>query len=60
MVEGMLGKVGRQFYAVWGLGVILVSVTIAHFIYAIEDEVEAKDARERTKRRLRSLHGRFS
>ncbi|WRX35050.1 hypothetical protein QQP08_027537 [Theobroma cacao] len=57
-VQGLLGKLGRHCYAVLCVSLILVSVTIAHMVYAMQDQ--PKDARERTKRRLRSLHGPFS
>lgn len=59
-VQGLLGKLGRQCYAVFCLGVILVvSVTIAHYVEP--KDVSASAAGERrikaTRRRLRPLHG---
>lgn len=53
IVGGLLGKLGRHCYAVLCLGVLLVSVTIAHYVHA----AEPSDPRERTRRRLRASHG---
>jgi hypothetical protein len=52
---GLLGKLGRHCYAVLCLGVLLVSVTIAHCVSA----AEPTDPRERAAagRRLRALRG---
>uniref|UniRef100_A0A7N2KN99 Uncharacterized protein n=1 Tax=Quercus lobata TaxID=97700 RepID=A0A7N2KN99_QUELO len=54
IVDGLLGKLVRHCYAVLCLGVLLLSVTIAHYVPA----AEPSDPRERTIRRLRASHGR--
>lgn len=53
IVGGLFGKLGRQSYAVLCLGVLLVSVTIAHCVCA----AEPTDPREPATRRLRAFHG---
>lgn len=58
-LQGLLGKVGRQCYAVFYLFVVLAAATVvAHYVCS-EDELERPkgDHRERAKRRLRGLHG---
>ncbi|PSR95178.1 Voltage-dependent T-type calcium channel subunit alpha-1I (Ca(v)3.3) like [Actinidia chinensis var. chinensis] len=47
LVQGMLGRVGRQCYAVFCLGVLLISVAIAH--YACASELD--DLRDSAQRR---------
>lgn len=56
VAEGLLGRLGRQCYAVLCLGVVLVMVTVFHYVGA---EEEPKDPKERTRRRLRAAHGPF-
>lgn len=53
IAEGLLGKLGRQCYAVLCFGVILLAVTLANYVGAEEQE----DPMERTRRRLRAIHG---
>ena len=53
ILGGLLGKLVRHCYAVLCFGVLLVSVTIAHYVPA----AEPSDPRERTSRRLRASHG---
>ena len=58
-VDGILGRLGRQCYAVLCLGVLLVSVTIAHY-YVGSDVLEqpiTTNHRQSTQRRLRVLRG---
>lgn len=52
-MAGMVGRISRHFYAIVCLGVVLVSVAIAHYSCA----AEPNEPRDRTNRRLRSLHG---
>ncbi|KAK8493490.1 hypothetical protein V6N12_024877, partial [Hibiscus sabdariffa] len=59
-MERWVGKLSRQCYAVLCLSAILALVTIAHLVCQPQAEAEAEDGRQRTKRRLRSLHGSFS
>ena len=59
-VRGLLGKLGRQCYAVFCLGVILVvSVTIAHCVEPkdISASASGESSAKTTRRRLRPLHG---
>ncbi|TQE00623.1 hypothetical protein C1H46_013750 [Malus baccata] len=56
VAEGLLGRLGRQCYAVLCLGVVLVTVTVFHYVGA---EKEPKDPKERTRRRLCAVQGRF-
>lgn len=51
VLQGLLGSLGRQCYAVFCLGVILVSVTIGRYVY----DMELNDPEERTSRRLRGM-----
>lgn len=44
-VEGLLGRFGRQCYAVLCLGVVLLSVTIAHY-YDISDVAEEQQQQQ--------------
>ncbi len=53
ILGGLVGKLGRHCYSVLCLGVLLVSVTIAHYVRASEPS----DPRQRTIRRLCALHG---
>ncbi|EXB98555.1 hypothetical protein L484_014397 [Morus notabilis] len=53
VMEGLLGKLGRQCYAVLCLGVLLVSVTIAR---CVSDAAET-EPRRRTTRSLHALQG---
>ncbi|KAK4764064.1 hypothetical protein SAY87_013502 [Trapa incisa] len=55
MRVGLMGKLVQTCYAVLCLGVVLVSVTVAHYVFS---EEMAEDPQERSKRRLRALHGR--
>ncbi|KAL6199966.1 hypothetical protein ACLB2K_029754 [Fragaria x ananassa] len=58
IVEGLLGKLARRCYAVLCLGVLVVSVTVAHFIKGTMDlPEEPTQPRERSRRRLRALQG---
>ncbi|KAM1099897.1 hypothetical protein ACFX15_006210 [Malus domestica] len=54
IAEGLFGRLARQCYAVLCLGVVLVTATVAHYIGT---EEEQKDPKERTRRRLRAVHG---
>lgn len=54
IMEGFLGRLGRRCYAVLCLGVLVVSVTVAHYVVAMD---QPKEPRERSRRRLRALHG---
>lgn len=61
---GVLGKLSRQFYAVFCLGVVLISVVIAQQYYPPcasaaddDDEFSGGGRREPAKRRLRDLRG---
>lgn len=59
-VQGLLGKLGRQCYAVFCSGVILVvSVTIAHYVEPkdISASAASESRAKATRRRLRPLHG---
>ncbi|KAH8488116.1 hypothetical protein H0E87_023979 [Populus deltoides] len=51
VLQGLLGRVVRQCYAVLCLGAILVSVAIAHSTR----DVKPNDHRERTTRRLTAM-----
>jgi hypothetical protein len=55
IMEGFLGRLGRRCYAVLCLGVLVVSVTVAHYVGAMDEPKEP--SRERNRRRLRALHG---
>ncbi|KAK3206034.1 hypothetical protein Dsin_020080 [Dipteronia sinensis] len=46
-VQGLLGKVGRQCYAVFCLGVILVTVAVAYYVNDLD--LETTDSLEPTK-----------
>ena len=56
MADGLLGKLGRRCYAVLCLGVLVMAVTVAHFIRGTMDEPK-ESSRERSRRRLRALQG---
>ncbi|EEF36045.1 conserved hypothetical protein [Ricinus communis] len=55
-VQGLLGRLGRQCYAVLCLGMILVIVSIARYVGDDGGEM-ISDPKERTRRRLRAIHG---
>lgn len=55
--EGMLTKLGRQFYAVVCLGALLLSAVIVHYVCADESDSDARRRRERTMKRFQALHG---
>lgn len=40
-MQGFLTKVGRQCYAVFCLGVVLVSAAVAHYVYHLESSDES-------------------
>uniref|UniRef100_A0A0A0KC65 Uncharacterized protein n=1 Tax=Cucumis sativus TaxID=3659 RepID=A0A0A0KC65_CUCSA len=52
-LAAILGRLGRHCYAVLCLGVLLLTVAVVHYV----GDGEPTDPRERTKRRLRPLHG---
>ncbi|XP_023512260.1 syntaxin-71-like [Cucurbita pepo subsp. pepo] len=52
-VGAILGRLGRHCYAVLCLGVLLLTVAVVHYV----GDGEPTDPRERSKRRLRTLHG---
>lgn len=52
-VGAILGRLGRHCYAVLCLGVLLLTVAVVHYV----GDGEPTDPRERSKRRLRALHG---
>ncbi|KDP44086.1 hypothetical protein JCGZ_05553 [Jatropha curcas] len=54
--EGLLGRLGRQCYAVLCLGAILVFVSIARY-YVCDGDQLIGDPKERTTRRLCAIHG---
>lgn len=51
---GLLGKLVQSFYAIPCLGVALVSITVAHNVYAVETE---DDPNELAEWLLRALQG---
>lgn len=53
--EGLLRKLVQQCYAVLCLGVIVVTVTVAHCVYGHSELNESP--KERTRSRLRAIHG---
>ena len=54
VMEGILGKVGRQCYTLFCLGVLLVSVTIARYV---ADHCHQEDHHSRSMLRLRAFRG---
>nr|GMD64514.1 MLO-like protein 6 [Ipomoea batatas] len=55
--EGMLTKLGRQFYAVVWLGAVLLSAAVVHYVCADESDSDERRRRERTMKRFRAFHG---
>lgn len=55
--EGMLTKLGKQFYAVVCLGAVLLSAAVVHYVCADESDSDERRRRERTMKRFRALHG---
>lgn len=55
MVVELLGRFGRQCYAVLCLGVILVSASVVRYLF--EDDELIDHPKERTTPSLRAIHG---
>ncbi|OIT35030.1 hypothetical protein A4A49_05885 [Nicotiana attenuata] len=53
--QGIMGKLGRQCYAVFCLWVLLISVAVAHYSSFADQESNDQSRHERTRRRLQAV-----
>ena len=59
MSKDVVGKMSRQLYGVFCLGVLIVATSWHHYYYAEEDDVVDDKRLNNTKRKITALHTSF-